>query len=255
MATSSSMKQETRRLLALLTDQPLRVALWTSLGLLMARPLVGSMTLSLVVDLGLIVTLIVVVRRLIRSRAVFFICGALLLMTLLSRSLREWDEGLHDNVFLTALGMSATVTSAVFSLFVLGLLLNYAVRAPMVTLNTVLAAINAYVLIGVVFGFVYLVLYERTPSAFTLDLALGSPEVQLRYFSMVTLTTVGYGDIVPRGTEVRAFAATEALVGQIYLAAIVARIVGIQGASASAAAAAAAANSAAHHDPKYDPHA
>lgn len=249
------MKQETRRLLALLTDQPLRVALWTSLGLMMTRPLLGSVALSLLVDFGLIVTLIVVVRRLIRSRAVFFVCGVLLLMTLLSRSLREWDKGLDDNVFLTALAMSATVTSAIFSVFVLGLLLNYAVRAPMVTQNTVLAAVNAYILIGVTFSFVYLMLYERTPSSFTLDLALGSPEVQLRYFSMVTLTTVGYGDIVPRGTEARAFAATEALLGQIYLAAIVARIVGIQGASTSAAAAAAAANSAAHHDGKHDPHA
>lgn len=249
------MKQETRRLLALLTDQPLRVALWASLGLLMARPLVGSMALSLSVDLGLIATLILVVRRLVRSRAVFFVCGVLLLMTLLSRSLREWNQGLDDNVFLTALGMSATLTSAVFSVLVLGLLLNYAVRAPMVTENTVLAAINAYILIGVVFSFVYLILYERSPSAFTLDLTQGSPEVQLRYFSMVTLTTVGYGDIVPRGTEVRAVAATEALVGQIYLAAIVARIVGIQGASTSAAAAATAANSAAHHDGKHDPHA
>ncbi len=251
------MKQETRRLIALLTDQPLRFALWASLALLMTRPLVESMSLLMVVDVALIVTLIAVVRRLVRSRAVFIMCAALLLMTLLSRSLRDWDEGLHENVLLTALAMSSSVTSAIFSAFVLGLLLNYAVRAPMVTLNTVLAAINAYILIGVMFGFIYLVIYERVPSSFNLDPSLGSAEVQLRYFSMITLTTVGFGDIVPRGSEARAMSATEALLGQIYLAAIVARIVGIQGAATSTAAAAAnaAANTTAHHESKHDPHA
>ncbi len=57
--------------------------------------------------------------------------------------------------------------------------------------------------------------------------------MQLRYFSMMTLTTVGYGDIVPRSPEARAFAALEALIAQIYLAAIVARLVGIQVAHAT----------------------
>ena len=57
--------------------------------------------------------------------------------------------------------------------------------------------------------------------------------MQLRYFSMMTLTTVGYGDIVPRSPEARAVAALEALIAQIYLAAIVARLVGIQVAHAT----------------------
>jgi hypothetical protein len=91
----------------------------------------------------------------------------------------------------------------------------------------ILSAITVYVLLGVFWGFAYLLLHEASPGAFNLDPALGSPEVQLRYFSLMTLTTVGYGDIVPRSSEARAFASIEALLGQIYLAAVVARIVGV----------------------------
>jgi voltage-gated potassium channel Kch len=47
------------------------------------------------------------------------------------------------------------------------------------------------------------------------------------YFSFVTLTTIGYGDIVPRSAAGRIFASLEAVMGQIYLAVLVARLVGL----------------------------
>ena len=47
------------------------------------------------------------------------------------------------------------------------------------------------------------------------------------YFSMVTITTVGYGDMAPVSTEAQTFATIEALIGQIYLTILVARLVGM----------------------------
>jgi voltage-gated potassium channel Kch len=47
------------------------------------------------------------------------------------------------------------------------------------------------------------------------------------YFSLVTLTTLGYGDIVPTAAAARMLAAVEAVVGQLYLAVLVARLVGL----------------------------
>ncbi|MED5507152.1 MAG: potassium channel family protein, partial [Planctomycetota bacterium] len=49
----------------------------------------------------------------------------------------------------------------------------------------------------------------------------------LTYYSIITLTTVGYGDIVPASPVARAIVSMEAVVGQIYLTVIVARLVGL----------------------------
>lgn len=229
----AAVTQETRRLVALLTDQPLRILLWTSLFLLAIRPAIESLPGLILVDAVSVGVLVAVVSRLVRSRALFIACLLFLALTIVARSLRAWEGVDAHNPAIAAVATLSSVVSGLFSLFVLGLLLTYVLRAPRVTENTVLAAINAYVLIGVVWGFLYLVLYERDPSAIKLDLKLGTPEVQLRYFSMTTLTTVGFGDIVPASLEARAMAALEALVGQIYLAAIIARLVGTQVAMAT----------------------
>ena len=47
------------------------------------------------------------------------------------------------------------------------------------------------------------------------------------YFSFVTLTTCGYGDIIPRSQALRTFAVLEAVMGQMYLAVLIARLVGL----------------------------
>jgi voltage-gated potassium channel Kch len=56
---------------------------------------------------------------------------------------------------------------------------------------------------------------------------VAGPRAMLQYFSFVTITTVGYGDIYPVSPLARATAATEALLGQLYLVVLVARLVGL----------------------------
>lgn len=229
-----SLRLQPKRLLELVTDHPLRGLLWTTVVLLAIRPAVEPTAAVLVVDAVFIAVLVGVVRRLVHSRPVFLSCLVLLTLTVVARIVREiqLDGGGGGATFDWTI-TATTVLSGLFVVFVLSLLLNYALRAPRVTQNTVLASVCAYVLIGVVWGFVYLLLYEFDRSAFTLDESEGTPEVQLRYFSMITLTTIGYGDIMPKSTPARAMAALEGLVGQIYLTAILARLVGIEVANAS----------------------
>ncbi|MEP6637546.1 MAG: potassium channel family protein [Acidobacteriota bacterium] len=60
--------------------------------------------------------------------------------------------------------------------------------------------------------------------------------MQWRYFSFMTLTIVGYGDIVPHSPAARTLATLEAITGQIYLTALMARLVGLHIVHASSSA-------------------
>jgi voltage-gated potassium channel Kch len=74
------------------------------------------------------------------------------------------------------------------------------------------------------FSFIYGVIGAVEPDALFAELHDSNREDQL-YFSFVTLTTVGYGDLTPAGGITRAFAVAEMLIGQIYLVTIVSLIV------------------------------
>ncbi len=113
-----------------------------------------------------------------------------------------------------------------------------AIRRRQVDRDTVLGAVCGYVLIGYVFAFAYAVLGDVNPASFSSTVVLpeydgarighGTPE--LLYYSFVTLSTVGYGDIIPANRIARVLAILEMLIGQLYLAAFVARLVGVMSA-------------------------
>jgi hypothetical protein len=111
-------------------------------------------------------------------------------------------------------------------------------RREQITTDTVLGAVCGYLLIAYVFAFAYAFLEDVKPDNFNsrelilaygdaAEIGRGTPE--LLYYSFVTLTTVGYGDIVPASRVARSLAILEMLAGQLYLAAFVARLVGVMG--------------------------
>ncbi|ACB50598.1 hypothetical protein cce_1248 [Crocosphaera subtropica ATCC 51142] len=107
-------------------------------------------------------------------------------------------------------------------------------RRPTVTNQTIVSAITAYLFIGIIWSFIYYTIWEINPQAFHIDV---SREYELKpwnlamYFSLITLTTVGYGDIFPTGKWVMVLSNFEAMVGAIYLTVIVARLVSLYSAS------------------------
>jgi len=86
-------------------------------------------------------------------------------------------------------------------------------------------AIGLYLLIGAIWATLYAAIANTTPNAFAGQLATGATMFDWGYFSLVTLTTVGYGDITPVAHLARSLAALEALIGQLYPAIIIARLV------------------------------
>jgi hypothetical protein len=103
-----------------------------------------------------------------------------------------------------------------------------------VTGETISLSISIYLLIGLTWGMLYIVLYYIQPHGFSFG---GSPTSSvpsvtevfpvLVYFSLTTISTVGFGDITPLTLQTRYAAVAEAITGQFYLAILVARLVGL----------------------------
>ena len=112
-------------------------------------------------------------------------------------------------------------------------ILVYVLRASYITMDKIFAAICVYLLVGYAWTFAYALLEDSKPGSFKgLSEAAADNSVmrvmQLRYYSYITLTTVGYGDISPVSPAAQTMAILEAIMGQFYLAVLVARLVGLQ---------------------------
>jgi len=105
----------------------------------------------------------------------------------------------------------------------------HAVYAPgRITFHRLQGAIVIYLSLATIFASAYSLVWELSPSAFAnLVARTGGPEevAMMLYFSLTTLTTTGYGDIVPIDPFARSLANLEAVIGPFYLAITVARLV------------------------------
>jgi hypothetical protein len=104
-------------------------------------------------------------------------------------------------------------------------------RSERIKLDQVLGGVVLYLNIGLTFALAYTLIENLVPGAFLLPAPLPSRPLHpayFSYFSFVTLTTVGYGDIVPVEALARSLATLEAALGQLYPAIILARLVSIE---------------------------
>lgn len=110
-------------------------------------------------------------------------------------------------------------------------ILRYVFRRRALTVDGIFATVAVYLLLAMLFAQVYLLLLEGAPGSFNLPPELVAQPHLLQsamlYYSMITLATVGYGDILPLTDTARTVATLEATVGQFYVAVIVAVFVGM----------------------------
>ena len=95
--------------------------------------------------------------------------------------------------------------------------------------DRVFGAVVLYLLLGLIWAVAYNIVALNSPGSFAGRAATATDLADWAYFSFVTLTTVGYGDITPVAQSARSLAILEALVGQLYPAVIIARLVSLQG--------------------------
>ena len=107
-------------------------------------------------------------------------------------------------------------------LYIIVLLVINILSYRVVTADLIYCAISTYFLIGVMWAGIYLILEGISPGSFSGV----SDTADLLYFSFVTLTTVGFGEITPQSILGKRLAVFEAAMGGIYLAVIIAMIVG-----------------------------
>jgi len=99
--------------------------------------------------------------------------------------------------------------------------------------NKILGAVCIYFLLGLIFALIYSLLEVCCPNSFNIPDYVSQGLRQqmvcdLIYFSNVTLTTLGYGDILPVSNLARTLTNLEAMAGQLYIAIVIARMVGVQ---------------------------
>ena len=126
-------------------------------------------------------------------------------------------------VFLTA--------ALVLIAFVVMNLLRFVLRAPSVNTEVLCASIAAYLMLGLMWTMAYWLVDQLTPGgAFSFNTNAGTRSINGFngfYFSFITLSTVGYGDITPVSKVARMLAAMEAMTGLLYVAILIARLVSL----------------------------
>lgn len=126
---------------------------------------------------------------------------------------------------LLAVVGSALLLFAYTTIFVLRRVL----RSERVTGDTLCGAIAVYLMIGLTWSMAYVLLEHLQPGSYRVAAVgmLQAPGKDLLYFSYVTLATLGYGDVVPITDGARSLAVLEGLCGTIYMAILVARLIGL----------------------------
>ncbi len=135
----------------------------------------------------------------------------------------------HPTFFLSfarrPLGLAMTFLSFALLVFCGVFILKALIASSEVSGAEILGTINFFIILGFIWAFAFNTLNMLQPESFNVESTGRRFESSLLYFSFVTLTTLGYGDIVPKSHLAQALTVIEAVVGQFYVAVVVAFLV------------------------------
>ena len=121
-------------------------------------------------------------------------------------------------------GLMFTVSALLYLIAPMSILRSL-VSQPDVDQETVLGAVAAYLFVGMFFAFSYQAMAEIGSSVFFEGGGSDTTVAQSLFFSFTTLTTTGYGNLVPAGNPGQSFAVIEMLIGQLFLVTAVAKVI------------------------------
>lgn len=178
---------------------------------------VGRLSFSLIIVAGVLTTF--------RQRLVRFL-GIVLAVANLTLT---WMEFIHRAWSLTFL---SALLGMLFLVLLLAVLIVQVFQAGTVTGHRIRGAILVYLLMGGMWSFFYYAVALTIPHAFNWPEGMVTGDLQevqqaLTYFSFITLTTTGFGDVTPAIPLTRSLAMFEALAGQLYLVVTLTRLVSL----------------------------
>lgn len=129
-----------------------------------------------------------------------------------------------DSVYIDLIKLGFMV---VFFVFVMSFLIKFMYRSSSVTVDVLITSINIYLLAGIIGASLALVLFDLYPDAYNFPSYIENPAfINFLYYSFITMSTVGYGDITPRIPETQALSYILSISGQLYVAIIIALLIG-----------------------------
>ena len=196
---------------------------------LLLMPLVGgAWRVELLLEAFMLITLLVTVwanpnwsslRNALIVLWLLSISGTLLSIATADHPAWRWSRTLEVLTLVPLMGLLA------------GGMLAFVLRERKLTFDSIFATIAAYLLVAGMFTQIYMCLLTWNPASFSLPFGVAGRPVHLlqadmTYFSLVTLATVGYGDVLPATSTARMLAMIQAVTGQFYIAVVVAIFVG-----------------------------
>jgi hypothetical protein len=159
-----------------------------------------------------------------RRRRTLVIAVLLVSPALVARWLKiYWNDAVPAEVYL--------IPALIFVGFVMLQFLLFILRASRVNSEVLCAGVAGYLLLGIIWMFAYILVAQLHPGSFSYN--VGPPPAHSLasfdafYFSFITLSTVGYGDITPMSHVARTLAMTEAMTGTLYMAVLISRLVAL----------------------------
>ena len=185
----------------------------------------SSVAIQLTNDLALSAVLLLGLFALTRHKISRMVLGGIILIVISIRSVHYFFRANWLLGWDSLLSLVAVIAFVSFTM-------RYAYKEGPVTSQRIQAAVAAYLLLTIAFALGYILISFFIPGAFKLpDKSPNIDDPRLgyifHYFSLVTITTLGYGDIVPVHPFSRTLATVEALVGQLYPAILLARLVSL----------------------------
>jgi len=124
------------------------------------------------------------------------------------------------------LGLAFGTVAILLGIAAVTILRRVVLSADRVDFRTILGAISVFTLLGLLFAFLYVFFSRWTHTNFFTGVT-HAPASDYVFFSYTTLTTTGYGNLVPAGTVGQSFAVLEMLIGQFFLVTLVAGLVSL----------------------------